>query len=265
MKTIFKCSSLCNAALIIMIDMQGARITTQPTPLFMLIGESNSVGVALNSELPPSAFSPGEKLKIWNNLTGGFESLEINRNNNLGQYPAEVARGYHGLEYSLGLAVKRPAALLKSGWSGSKVEDWTEGKAPWETFKARHNAAILKLRASRSRYKPIVIWWQGINDAMAGVNPITWATMTSAHLDKLKAVTGATTIVMPYLPGTKPEFAAYNAQISQLANQGKVIAIQTPDSGLQADLIHYSEAGFSQISRNIAIELKASMGKASGF
>ena len=74
-------------------------VTDNYVPLVLFIGESNSGGVALNSDLAASELLPRPRVQIWDNINNdGFDTLQIGVNNLLGHIGLETyATDHHGL------------------------------------------------------------------------------------------------------------------------------------------------------------------------
>jgi hypothetical protein len=230
----------------------------QTKPFFVIFGESNSGGFALDSDLSPTALAPNPDLQIWNNDLTGFEPIDIGTNNLLGHLGLSgVHPGRHGLEAGLAADLAEPSYMLKSGQGASKIAQWLPS-APegyWNTFVSRYTLAIAAIRSKGFDPKPIVIWWQGINDADQGLDAAVWRSMTEAHLGRVRALIGNVPIYMPLLMPL-PILLPYNGEIQTMASAGLITPINTPNGATDfQDPYHYSASGLKTIAKTISIAI----------
>jgi hypothetical protein len=184
-----------------------------PGPLaFVLAGERNSGGIALNSGGTPGEVALRPALQIMNLYSGtfAFEDLDIGFNNlvdhaglsNVATYvptPPNVIL-VHGMELGLANAVEAGAFagqsqvyLIKTGQGGSRIAEWAVGGAYWSKFLQRTTAGKAALPGN-TRW---IVWYsQGINDAIAATPMDTWKIATVAHLQKIRAELPGCRIVM---------------------------------------------------------------------
>lgn len=99
-------------------------------PLIIIVGESNSGGYALNSELSSSELLARPAVQILNNNTLVFEDLQIGVNNLIGH--SGLSNGpTHGMESGLANSIESglnwgvdQIHLVKTGQGGSQVSQW---------------------------------------------------------------------------------------------------------------------------------------------
>jgi hypothetical protein len=175
-------------------------------PLILAIGESNSGGQARNSALAAGDLAARAALKIFNNTSLVFESLDIGTNNLDGHSGLDgvddpedggsltLDQTRHGWEN--GLAASAEAGiwdgqvyLVKAGQGGSKVQDWGDGTGNWSAFTARFDAAVAAIRAL-GKEPQVYIWASiGINNHISNTTVptfraglITWLSRIRTHV-----------------------------------------------------------------------------------
>ncbi len=232
-----------------------------PGPLvFVLAGESNSGGIALNSEATEAELAPRPSVQIMDLYSGafGFEPLDIGYNNvvdheglsnNTTYVPSLHDIRIHGMELGLANAVEAGAFgvtsvyLIKTGQGGSRIAQWNVGGTYWTKFLQRTDAAKLALPAT-ARW---VIWYsQGINDAVAGVPIAAWKAATVAHIAKLRAQLPGCQLIftefqsMPANAG----YPAVNAAIRELVAADPTLASVDTTGAATDGANHWSYAGY---------------------
>lgn len=226
--------------------------------LYVIAGESNSGGFGQNSDIPLSELSPNPFVKIWNNTTNIFESLQIGSNNLLG-HEGLSNLGFnltrHGLERSLALDARSEFFVLKSGQGGSRINMWVPGATyentsvvePYALLATRYNAAAAALSENgKYRVKPVLIWWLGINDALDGNTSIAWRIATESHFARMRVLMGASLPIFPLkIMTNNPSKILINQHIESLSNISGVypIDVSAADNQVLSDTNHWSATG----------------------
>lgn len=232
---------------------------------FVFAGESNSGGIARNSDATVAELAARPSVRIMNLYSGtfAFEPLDIGFNNivdhaGLSDNPTYVPHSpndivVHGMELGLANAVEAGAFagvtsvyLIKTGQGGSQIAQWAAGGPFWAKFLERTNAAKATL-PSNTRW---VVWYsQGINDSNAGVSTATWKVDTTAHLQKIKAqLPGCQIILTEFqsMPGGAG-YPAYNAAIRELVAADPALASIPSDNAGNDGAYHWSYAGYRNV------------------
>lgn len=237
--------------------------------LFVPFGESNSGGCGSNSILTAIDLLPQNHLKIWNNSTSTFQALQIGTNN-LISHTGLTDNTTHGIERGLAREVLNTlqwpeAYILKAGQGGSTIAQWSVGNASGylSTLTSRYNAARSALTSQGFIVRPVVLWFNGINDAIAGTNPTTWRTATQAHFAQIRSLMGATTpIFMPQIMPTNAAYTAINTEIATIdAADVNMWALATVNvASNPSDPNHYTPNGYLQIARAFVDSFRSNLG-----
>jgi len=222
---------------------------TLPIALFIINGESNSGGYALNSQAPSNEIGVRSEVKILNNTTLTFENLNIGVNNLIDH--SGLSNGVtHGFELALANAVRdgylkfSEVYLVKTGHGGSQISQWLEGGEFWNKFVERINASKTILNSQYKVPQTFVIYSQGINDAIASVNATTWKNATTDHLLKIRKKLGYVPILMTKFMSP---YSSYNTQIDNIATSSSFnLAISATSASLR-DANHWDYNGFITI------------------
>lgn len=242
--------------------------------LFVIAGESNAGGYAVNTQLTADQLLPQSHLKIWNNTSSVFQPLQIGTNNLLG-HTGTPDNATHGLERALAREVLSvlqwpEAYLVKAVQGGSTIAQWSVGNASGylTTLTNRFNAARAALTTAGFTVRPIFIWMNGINDAVNGTVPATFRTATQAHFTQIRSLMGASTPI--FFPKIMPTNAAYIAINTEIAT------IDTADANLWSpntqtipnnpiDPNHYTANGYVEIMRTIVDSIRLNLGIPGSF
>lgn len=223
--------------------------------LFIINGESNSGGYALNSEALSSELLPRPAVQILDNtalLT--FQDLDIGTNNLIGH--SGLSNGStHGFELELANRAelrhfyKEPCYLVKTGQGGSMISQWAIGQSFWNIFVDRVEAAQDLLSAVD--YDPYILFSLGINDAIAGTNVNTWKAATIVHLANMRTLVGANTpIVMTQFNGMGggSTYDSYSDAIQEICDElVGVYCVPATGAGLR-DTNHWNYSGMKLMS-----------------
>lgn len=231
-------------------------------PLVIITGESNAAGYALNSDAASGELAARSGVQILNNTGLVFEDLDVGTNANIGM---GLDNTTHGLEIGIANAQVAgrfgftPIYLVKSGQSGSTIASWDVGQTNWTNFLSRVNAALGILNTANVRYRPVILYTQGINDSVASVAVATWKTATIAHFAKMRALLGATTrIIITKLPvgaGGATTIPDYNTAIDEIdASDAYSIAVPTSDLDMR-DSAHWSYSGMKVLAERMIDEI----------
>lgn len=225
--------------------------------LFVIAGESNAGGYATNAGLTAFDIAPKPNLKIWNNTSSVFQPLQIGTNNLLG-HTGTPDNATHGLERSLTVEIENilglpEAYLVKAGQGGSAIAQWSVGNASGylTTLTNRFNAARTALTTAGYTVRPILIWMNGINDAVNGTVPATFRTATQAHFTQIRALMGANTpIIFPKIMPTNAAYIAINTEIATIDTANAFVF--SPNTNLvpnnPLDPNHYTSFGYASIT-----------------
>ncbi len=232
-------------------------------PLFVFNGESNSGGFAVNTDATATELSPRPAVKILNNLTFLFETLQIGVNNLIDHF-GFTNNSSHGWE--LGLAnratanafLDNPIYLVKTGQGGSKLSEWNAGGTYWTKFLARIDTARAQLKTAGKIPLPYVFLTIGINDAIAGTTPAAYETAMIAHIAKIRAKLGYVPILMPRFMST---YSTYNVVLDHLAALDPFNIVVSTTGATQRDANHWDYAGMKLIADNMINYLLSSIGQ----
>lgn len=216
--------------------------------VFVFTGESNSGGMGLNSSASGAELAARSNLKILNNTSLAFESLNIGAHNNLIDHSGLDSTLYHGWELGLANQIdagafpgRRPVYLIKTGQGGSTIAQWAVGQTYWTKFLERINAAKAVLKPQR-RW---VVWFSlGLNDIVAGTNVTTWKADVLAHLAKIRVELPGCQFVMTEFQGMTNDSSAYDTAIQEIAAGAADVASISASGSATDGGNHWSYAGF---------------------
>lgn len=218
--------------------------------LFILAGESNAGGKALNTELNSVELGVRDSLKIFNNDSFQFESLKIGTNNLLDHFTL-INGTTHGLEASIANRVRQQpfynkiSYLLKAGQGKSLISDWDTSGVYYKTMVNRSQVVRQILNNSNVSYKTVILYSQGINDLLAGVSGSSWKANTKNHFQNLRNELGSNTLII--ITKFMPQYSGYNSIIDEICNElPNTYAVETSDAGLVDDK-HWNASGFKLI------------------
>lgn len=227
--------------------------------LIETLGESNTGGQALNTELTSGELAIRSSVQILNNTNLLFESLDIGTNNALG-HTGLATNIYHSWENGLAHQVEdglmhNPTYLTKNGQGGSLISQWNEGGAYYTTFVTRTDTAIKMVTALNGGTTPrIFIWFSlGINDALNGTSAATFKTGVTDLFNRIRTRWPSNNIVflVTQLPTA---YNSLNTPLTQIASELTAVHITpTSDLTLYMDGRHWTSASQRTIAdRNIA-------------
>ena len=222
--------------------------------LFILAGESNAGGRALNTELNSTEVGTRDSLKIFNNDSFQFEGLKVSVNNLLDHFTL-INGTTHGLEVAIANRVKqRPfynknSYLVKAGQGKSLITDWDSSKVYYKTLINRSQVARQILANNNVSYKTVILYSQGINDLLAGVSRDVWKTNTKKHFQNLRNELGNNSLII--ITKFMNQYTGYNGAIDEICNElPNTYAVETGDAGL-ADDKHWNASGFKLIGERM--------------
>jgi hypothetical protein len=230
------------------------------TVLIIFNGESNSGGYAPNTQAPANEIGKQESVRILNNTTLKFETLDIGGNNLLGHNGlTDYSLSHHGAELGLakaaraGLFGSEPVMLVKTGQGGSIIEDWVPGNPYYETMLTRIRAAVASL--PHTDIKPILWYFQGINNAK-GENNLpqyrdaamsSWKRKTLEYYARLREALGFKTLPILFSEIT-PQFPLWNDAIVSIKNAEHDCIVISANGCSTSDTYHWDYNGFSLLS-----------------
>jgi hypothetical protein len=217
--------------------------------LFVINGESNSGGYALNSQASPHELQPRSSVRILNNATlASFDDLEIGVNNLVGH--DRLTNGpTHGFELELANRADSstdrygaPCYLVKTGQGGSLIAEWTVKGAYFTTFSKRVKAARKLLQDQPHR--TIVLFSLGINDAIAGTDVGTWQRAVVEHFVNLRREVGTDTPII--MTRFMRRYAPFNTAIEEICREvPNTYSVNTLDASLRDDN-HWDYGGMAR-------------------
>ena len=237
--------------------------------LVVIQGESNAAGLAYNSQASTAELAPRTNVKIINNNTLQFETLQLGVNNNI--LENVVDQSTHGLENGLANAVDagqltKPTYLVKAGGSGSWISEWLSngtsrnpGQYGWSQLVARMDAAVNYLKSKGIPYT-ITVWQSiGINDYNAGTTNATYQSRMIQFRTDFRNRYGQN---IPFLTTHFFSGHPYNPVIDAIAASdplGICSAIDVSGTTYRDPNVHWDYNGFKVIaSRMVALMVPAS-------
>lgn len=231
-----------------------APATSYDTLLIVMAGESNSRGLANNTEAASGDLGTRAEIKIYYPPASALQDMVIKTgtfgyesNNHF-----EEAGVKHGMELGLANAVRDndldypEIYLSKAGKGGSRISEWNVGGAYYTNMKDQLNYIKAQLDAAGKTYKLIIWYSQGINDLTNGLSSSSWRTSTEALFSNIRSDFGATTpiIMTKFMTG----YTGYNTTIDAIdAADPYTIAVDPTGAAVNdpsTDPVHWSAAGF---------------------
>lgn len=223
--------------------------------IFVFTGESNSGGMAPNTNAIPSELAPIPQVRILNNQTFKFEDLNIGTNNNIDHWNLTCC-DTHGFELQLANSVKANAFtknpqvyLVKTGQGLSTLSAWNVGGTFWTKFLQRINATKTLIPTPRQW----VVWYSlGINDYVSGTPPGTFKTLTIAHLNKIKSELPGAIIIMTQFQSMGDIYTETLAKIA--STEPNVYVVGSTGATLDSSAYHWTYNGYKTMaSRMVTI------------
>lgn len=235
--------------------LEGIEVIQQPIIIpddmvVVTLGESNSGGLGLNTDLAADELDPNPDIQILNNTTLTLQDLDIGTNNLLGH--TGLTNGTtHGWEAGIQAHTSGQCYLIKCGQGGSRIDQWADAGTYQNTFEARIDAfeALVTTRNYR-------VWLSfGINDANAGTDPTSWRTATEDWISRIRTKLGSATI---HIYATKimnnaPARIAINAQLDAIAAADTNFFLVDSSNSIFYPLVdnsHWNSLGLKQIARD---------------
>jgi len=218
--------------------------------LFVINGESNSGGYALNAQASPRELERRTSVRILNNTTlASFDDLQIGVNNLVGH--DRLANGTtHGFELELTNRAdaderyRAPCYLVKTGQGGSRIAEWNIKGTYYTTFSKRVRAAS-KLLAGQP-HRTIVLFSLGINDAIAGTDVDVWRTAVKEHFGNVRREVGADTPII--MTRFMRRYALFNTAIEEICREvPNTYSVGTVDAPLRDDN-HWDYEGTKRVA-----------------
>jgi len=226
--------------------------------LIVFSGESNSGGYADNADATTYEKSARSSVQKLDEYTLLFEDLHVTVNN-LQDHVGFVDNTSHGWELGLAncvednfFATESQVYLVKTGQGASTIAQWNVGGAYLNKLIARYEAAVDILTSEGKTPKPIIWYTQGINDAIAGTNEVTWKGDTIAHIAELRTIMGADTpfLFVEIMAGSSG--ANYNDSITAICTEvDNCYLIPCTDATLR-DLNHWDYDGMKLIAERLS-------------
>lgn len=245
----------------------GARSWTVGSPpattyrAIVSIGESNSGGQGIVSELPLALRSSTSRVRILIPSTGLFADMHLGVNNN--EDHAGLDASFHAWEAGLlpyldANSQTEPVYLIQCGQGGSALANWASGTP-------ERNKAVARIAAAQSQFTTlgITVTWEiwatlGINDFIAG-SPISVAAYSSGMIDWLADVRSmigvgtAARIRSPRFMSTiQSLYPAYCAAHEALSGSVTNMQIVEATDLATDDIYHWSSASQVTIGQRMA-------------
>ena len=202
--------------------------------------ESNSGGIAPNGDATGDELTPRDSVQIWNNDSGGFETLDIGTNNLLDHFGLTDNTTH---SWELGLANICDANgtieyLVKFGQGGSVVSEWAPGGTYYTKLETRMDGAISELGVSN-----VVFWLTfGINDRIAGASTGTFKTGYQGIIANIKAsYPGAKFILLKNMADNGND--VYNTVIQEIADADADVDTISASASVLGDGNHWTYTG----------------------
>ena len=218
--------------------------------MFVINGESNSGGYALNAQASPGELERRTSVRILNNTTlASFDDLQIGVNNLVGH--DRLANGItHGFELELANRAdaderyRAPCYLVKTGQGGSRIAEWNIKGTYYTAFLKRAEAAS-KLLAGQP-HRTIVLFSLGINDAIAGTDVDVWQAAVKEHFGNVRRELGADTPII--MTRFMRRYALFNTAIEEICREvPNTYSVGTLDAPLRDDN-HWDYVGMKRVT-----------------
>jgi hypothetical protein len=239
--------------------MSNSTVTPTLNEVFLIVfsGESNSGGYANNADATTYEKSARSSVQKLDEYTLLFDDLHVTENN-LQDHYGFTDNSSHGWEAGLANCVednvfvgKSEVYLVKTGQGASTISQWNVGGTYLNKLTERYEASVDILTSEGKTPKPIIWYTQGINDAIAGTNEVTWKANTITHIGELREVMGADTpfLFVEIMAGSSG--ASYNDSITAIcAEVDNCYLISCLDAGLR-DTNHWNYAGMKLIAERL--------------
>lgn len=221
--------------------------------LYIILGESNSGGIASNTSALPSEIGTKSNVQIWDNANNnGFVDLIIggeNANNLIGHTGLEsYANTCHGFELFMANYINEDIIyLLKAGQGGSKIANWVENSTYYNTFCSRMDALL-------QVYSPdiIEVWYSlGINDAIANTNADIWYDNMVEFFERIRIKYGSIQIKATHIMINNSSYQNIDDKITELENNlSYFTAVNVSDCTLR-NSNHWDYQGMKLISQRM--------------
>ncbi|MFA9212946.1 MAG: sialate O-acetylesterase [Candidatus Methylacidiphilales bacterium] len=223
--------------------------------LIILTGESNSGGLAYNSEASVIEKTINPKLKYLNNTSLIFADYDIQKSmiGHVG-YTQPIGT-FHGWDLEISNLTKtnyfknREVFIVKTGQGGSRISQWAVGASYETTFNTRVNAAKALINKP---HDTIILYTQGINDIANGYPSATWKTDTKNRINSIKTFIPKSPIVITLFETPMP-YTAYNYAMYEIANEIKGIYIQSTKGLItnSGDVAHWNYSSMKILAKKM--------------
>ena len=229
---------------------QGSSSKKIPKLMVVINGESNSGGIANNSDALAEELGVRKSVKILNNQTLTFEDLNIGVNNLLEHTGIFDVTTLHGWELELAnwsdkqTRFQKPVFLLKTGHGGSRISEWKTSGSYYTQLINRVSAA--KRQLAGEKYTTVVFFTLGLNDTLTGTDVTVWKSGVKEHFRNLRRMLGPDTPII--MTRFMKEYPVYNKAIEEICEEvPNTYSINTQDA-TQKDIYHWDYAGMKLIT-----------------
>lgn len=241
--------------------MFNTRLNNKRKYWFIITGESNSGGQALNSQAGSSELATTAAVQILNNTTNLLQSLTIGTNNVLGHSGITVGTT-HGFELELANLVKANPTLFgtevyltKTGQGGATLLQFEVGNAAgyFNTHSTRISTMKTRLAAiGVTNYKPIIILTIGLNDIGAGTTAANFKIKLANHISNLRynLNMGNVPVIMPDFT-SMPNWTTYNTAMTELTQTIPNIYVVSSSGATLKDVSHWDCAGYKLVMQRM--------------
>lgn len=258
----------------------GGQPTVTPTPPtsnnyyyeIILLGESNSGGLGLNTSATVDELASNRHVQILNNTSRVFEDLDVGTNNLIG-HDGLTCCSTHGFEIQITNRIIANSSfygdtvyLLKAGQGGTQAYHWSYYTPPSDS--AANNLYVGKF-FSRSRrvdslltgktIRKIIFCSLGINDMIAGnVSNDTFKNIMIRNVNLWRIITRETTPVVFTKFGSANNLDRFNNSLDSIANSLGLTNVYTVSgSGASmGDAYHWNYFGLKTIADRLMDKLE---------
>lgn len=234
---------------------------TNEVSVYLLGGQSNMVGLAPNSDLPPELADPYPSVQIWQVDSQNFSDLRPGFSNSSGngsRFGPELAFG-RGID---GFADEEVFLVKHAQGSTNLAEDWDPDGAnntQYDTFVDRVSDALGYLDSQDIGYDVEgMLWMQGEFDAFVPEFADAYEANLTAFIADMRSRYGEE---MKFAIGRLRDPFAVTLKAAQdavAAADPRNLIVNTDDFELLPDGVHYSAAGQLDLGNGFAEVLKVS-------
>jgi hypothetical protein len=227
--------------------------------LFIIHGESNAGGYALNTDANATELAPRSSIKILNNNSLIWEPLDIGTNNALAHFNSPLnSANNHSVELELGNISAQNSKfansfIVKVSHGGSTMQQWEVGNSTgyFTSYVNRLTTAKNLLNGAGTSVKPVIIISLGLNDT-----PFAWTNtqfktkmkdLIANLRGQLSQYGNVPVVFTNFQSFPTPPNSLYNTAIDGLATEVSNCYIIDSNGALIRDSNHWSYLGFKTL------------------